>query len=43
VRTFIKNYDGPPLTLHIMSRMRDSFLKGDSSEDSPVAEPDDHA
>jgi len=43
VRTFIKNYEGPPLTLHIMSRMRDSFLKGDSGEDTSVAEPDAYA
>lgn len=27
VRNFIKHYDGPPLTLHILSRMRDSVLK----------------
>lgn len=27
VRTFFKSYDGPPLTLHILSRMRDAVLK----------------
>ena len=26
VRTFIANYSGPPLTLHILSRMRDEAL-----------------
>lgn len=30
VRNFYKAYDGPPLTLHILSRMRDNFLKGTS-------------
>ena len=39
VRTFIKGYEGPPLTLHIMSRMRDSFLKGSGDENAAVAEP----
>lgn len=27
VRTFVRNYDGPPLNLHILSRMRDEILK----------------
>lgn len=30
VRNFFKEYDGPPLTLHILSRMRDTFLKGNA-------------
>ena len=30
VRNFVKKYDGPPLTLHILSRMRDTFLKGNA-------------
>jgi hypothetical protein len=30
VRNFFKAYEGPPLTLHILSRMRDAFLKGDT-------------
>ena len=30
VRNFVKSYEGPPLTLHILSRMRDNFLKGDT-------------
>lgn len=32
VRRFARNYEGPPLTLHILARMRNSFLKGDSLE-----------
>ena len=32
VRNFARQYEGPPLTLHILSRMRDVFLKGDSHE-----------
>jgi hypothetical protein len=28
VRTFIRNYNGPPLTLHVLSRMRNEILKG---------------
>lgn len=32
VRNFAKRYEGPPLTLHILSRMRDVFLKGDTIE-----------
>ena len=31
VRNFFKAYEGPPLTLHILSRMRDAFLKGNVS------------
>ncbi len=27
VRNFVKDYEGPPLTLHVLARMRDSFLK----------------
>lgn len=34
VRTFARSYDGPPLTLHILSRMRDTFLRGGGSEDN---------
>jgi hypothetical protein len=34
VRKFVRNYEGPPLTLHILARMRNSFLKGDSHEDN---------
>ena len=30
VRNFVKTYEGPPLTLHILSRMRDTFLKGNA-------------
>ena len=30
VRNFLLRYDGPPLTLHLLSRMRDAFLDGDS-------------
>lgn len=29
VRAFVKKYDGPPLTLHILAKMRNDFLKGD--------------
>lgn len=43
VRSFIKSYDGPPLTLHIMSRMRDSFLRGDSNEDPTTSGPSDNS
>jgi len=28
VRTFAKSYEGPPLSLHILSRMRNTFLEG---------------
>lgn len=28
VRRFVREYEGPPLTLHVLSRMRDSFLAG---------------
>jgi hypothetical protein len=40
VRNFMKQYDGPPLTLHILSRMRDTFLKGDkhASDNRPDAD-----
>ena len=31
VQRFAKEYEGPPLTLHVLSRMRDSFLTGDIS------------
>lgn len=40
VRAFVKKYDGPPLTLHILSRMRDSFLKGDTREATDGPDPD---
>lgn len=29
VRSFIKEYEGPPLTLHVLAKMRDGFLKDD--------------
>lgn len=35
VRNFYKEYDGPPLTLHVLSRMRDNFLKGDAQSGQP--------
>jgi hypothetical protein len=28
VRHFFKTYEGPPLTLHVLSRMRNTVLKG---------------
>lgn len=28
VRTFIAEYEGPPLNLHILARMRNAILKG---------------
>lgn len=28
VRRFFKTYEGPPLTLHVLSRMRNTVLKG---------------
>lgn len=28
VRTFIRDYDGPPLTLHTLARMRNQILDG---------------
>lgn len=31
VRAFIRNYDGPPLSLHGLGRLRDTVLKGESS------------
>ncbi len=33
VRTFIQTYEGPPLTLHVLSRMRNSILSGDEDAD----------
>ena len=35
VRNFFKEYAGPPLTLHVLSRMRDNFLKGDMRSEQP--------
>lgn len=32
VRNFARNYDGPPLTLHLLTRMRNNFLKGSSDD-----------
>lgn len=40
VRTFAKNYDGPPLTLHLLTRMRNNFLKGEAHENSDGPDPD---
>lgn len=40
VRTFAKAYDGPPLTLHLLTRMRNNFLKGDANESIDGPEPD---
>jgi hypothetical protein len=34
VRNFFNAYDGPPLTLHVLSRMRDTFLKGNGRENN---------
>ncbi len=31
VRAFIKNYEGPPLTLHLLSRMRNDILNADDN------------
>lgn len=28
IRSFIKNYEGPPLSLHVLSRMRNLALSG---------------
>lgn len=28
VRNFFRNYDGPPLNLHVLTRMRNQFTKG---------------
>jgi hypothetical protein len=39
VRRFAKSYDGPPLTLHILSRMRNTFLKGDTHADLDGFDP----
>lgn len=33
VRTFIQTYEGPPLNLHILSRMRNQMLAGESDAD----------
>lgn len=33
VRTFIKEYEGPPLNLHILARMRNAALKGLTNAD----------
>lgn len=30
IRKFINNYEGPPLTLHVLSRMRNAFLNGET-------------
>lgn len=30
IRKFIKNYEGPPLTLHVLSRMRNAILNGET-------------
>jgi len=34
VRNFVKSYEGPPLSLHVLSRMRDSILKGNGNADN---------
>lgn len=34
VRNFIAAYEGPPLNLHILARMRNSILKG--TDDAPT-------
>lgn len=31
IRNFVKNYEGPPLSLHILSRMRNLALSGDDT------------
>jgi hypothetical protein len=40
VRRFAKSYEGPPLTLHLLSRMRNTFLKGEPHEDTNGPDPD---
>jgi len=40
VRRFAKFYEGPPLTLHLLSRMRNTFLKGEPHEDTDGPDPD---
>lgn len=40
VRRFAKSYEGPPLTLHLLSRMRNTFLKGEPHEDTDGPDPD---
>lgn len=42
VRRFAKSYDGPPLTLHLLTRMRNNFLRGEPNEDTPVNESPDN-
>lgn len=32
VRNFYKTYTGPPLTLHVLSRMRNNFLAGEQHD-----------
>jgi hypothetical protein len=34
VRNFFKTYEGPPLNLHILVRMRNQFLKGTTDANS---------
>ena len=34
VRNFVKSYEGPPLSLHVLSRMRDNILKGNGNADN---------
>jgi len=33
VRAFVRKYEGPPLSLHALSRMRNHFLSGGDNED----------
>ena len=40
VRRFVKSYDGPPLTLHLLTRMRNNFLNGASNESTNGLDPD---
>ena len=40
VRRFAKSYDGPPLTLHLLTRMRNNFLNGVSNENTDGLDPD---
>ena len=32
VRNFARSYEGPPLSLHVLTRMRDNFLKGKNDD-----------